>query len=98
MTENEKSGVFGKPEEKDIDRLTSMHHKILDTTFAEVVTEKEMIAFLRARDALQKQIPKKPIDIFGTFYECPECECDILRVDGYCHNCGQKLDWRYQDE
>ena len=56
MTENEAFGVFANPEEKDLDRLTSMHHKILYSKLAESVTEQEMIAFLRAKDALKKQL------------------------------------------
>lgn len=62
MTENEAFGVFANPEEKDLDRLTSMHHKILDTKFAEIVTEQEMIAFLRAKYALKKQLSEHPVD------------------------------------
>ena len=52
----EEWGVFGNPEEKDIDRLKSLHHKILYSKLAEIVTEQEMIAFLRAKDALKKQL------------------------------------------
>lgn len=62
MTENEEFGVYANPEEKDLDRLTSMHHKILDTKFAEIVTEQEMIALLRAKDALKKQLSEPDIE------------------------------------
>lgn len=55
-------GVFGEPEEKDLDRLKSLHHKILYSKFAEIVTEQEMIAFLRAKDALKKQLSEPDIE------------------------------------
>ena len=91
-------GAFGEPEEKDIDRLTSMHHKILDTKFAEIVTEQEMIAFLRAKDAVRKQIRKPVKNPYGTSYiwkagYCPVCDCGVTERWDYCQCCGQKLDW-----
>lgn len=55
-------GVFGEPEEKDLDRLKSLHHKILYSKIAEIVTEQEMIAFLRAKDTLKKQIQRNQVD------------------------------------
>ena len=54
----EEFGVFGNPEEKDLDRLESLHHKILYSKITEIVTEQEMIAFIRAKIALKKQISK----------------------------------------
>lgn len=48
-------------------------------------------------DALEKQIPKKPImrkDVAETYYICPECEWEVDKFDdNYCSDCGQKLDW-----
>lgn len=55
-------GVFGEPEEKDLDRLKSLHHKILYSKIAEIVTEQEMIAFLRAKAALKKQLSEPDIE------------------------------------
>lgn len=91
-------GVFGEPEEKDLDRLTSMHHKILDTKFAEIVTEQEMIAFLRAKDAVRKQIRKPVKNPYGISYiwkagYCPVCGCGVTARWDYCQCCGQKLEW-----
>lgn len=49
--------------------------------------------------ALEKQIPKKPLeqqlnvndDLIGL---CPICkEMWVIKYKGYCANCGQKLDW-----
>lgn len=93
-----KWGAFGNPEEKDLDRLTSMHHKILDTKFAEIVTEQEMIAFLRAKDAVSKQIRKPVKNLYGTSYiwkagYCPVCGCGVTARWDYCQCCGQKLEW-----
>ena len=63
-------GVFGEPEKKDLDRLKSLHHKILYSKIAEIVTEQEMIAFLRAQNALKKQLSECPfLNSGGNFYE-----------------------------
>ena len=42
--------------------------------------------------ALEKQIPKKPIDRC-MFKECPTCNEIEIAGCGYCPSCGQKLDW-----
>lgn len=43
--------------------------------------------------ALEKQIPKKPIDKI-MYLECPACG-DVGILDcGYCPVCGQKIDWQ----
>lgn len=98
----EEFGVFANPEEKDLDRLTSMHHKILDTKFAEIVTEQEMIAFLRAKDAVRKQIRKLVKNPYETSYiwkagYCPVCGCGVTARWDYCQCCGQKLNWENHD-
>lgn len=50
-----------------------------------------------ALEALEKQIPKKPImrkDVAETYYICSECEWEVDKFDdNYCSDCGQKLDW-----
>ena len=52
-----------------------------------------------AISALEKQIPKKPLldCIFPSgvkWYLCPACNHNgIEKVGGYCHACGQALDW-----
>ena len=52
-------------------------------------------------DALEKQIPKKPImikDTAETYYICSECEMEVDRFDdNYCSDCGQKLDWTKEE-
>lgn len=55
------------------------------------------------REALEKQIPKKPINE-ECYYICPCCRDDLgvsdddifiyeLSMPKYCSNCGCKLDW-----
>ena len=60
-----------------------------------------------AIQALEKQIPKKPIEYEDKFYACPICKNVLLhkwkkyntelmdKSNGlpYCLCCGQKLDW-----
>ena len=49
--------------------------------------------------ALEKQIPKKPIELdkWGEYYECPICNKYAVDNLGckykFCRECGQKLDW-----
>ena len=60
-------------------------------------------AFETAIEALEKQIPKKPINE-ECYYVCPRCRDDLgvsdddifiyeLSMPKYCSNCGCKLDW-----
>ena len=55
-----------------------------------------------AIDALEKQIPKKPIHMHKNYY-CPICKEDGWMMwddaipndmDKYCGICGQAIDWR----
>ena len=45
-----------------------------------------------AIEALQKQMPEKPIDRC-MFMECPTCHNVEIANCSYCADCGQKLDW-----
>ena len=66
------------------------------------------VAFEIAIEALEKQIPRKPIEDTANLtdfkiFHCPICNKRIVsRLDGewiagrpqkYCDNCGQALDW-----
>lgn len=60
-----------------------------------------------AISALEKQIPKKPIEYEDKYYACPICQNPLLykwerystklrkKSDGlpYCLGCGQAIDW-----
>jgi hypothetical protein len=54
-------------------------------------------------EALEKQIPKKPLPIITDDNEyicsiCPICQQRAVEVtDLYCMVCGQKLDWGNED-
>jgi len=60
-----------------------------------------------AREALEKQIPKKPIEIEVPSehkLQCPTCynryffKNSIFNKDyNYCDNCGQALDWSEEE-
>lgn len=57
--------------------------------------------------ALEKQIPKKPVEYEDKYYGCPNCNNPLLhkwrkynteledKNNGlpYCLNCGQSIDW-----
>jgi hypothetical protein len=55
-----------------------------------------------AKQALEKQIPKKPIkdDLSYSGYKCPACDSNLYRLRSHnvcktpcCIFCGQALDW-----
>ena len=53
------------------------------------------------KKALEKQIPKKPIETehFDFFnYECPICEGGLYHEQQYCDECGQALKWGEEDD
>lgn len=53
-----------------------------------------MKALDMAMNALEKQIPKKPIKHIAEqdWYECTACGAYDVYEQGYCDECGQKLD------
>lgn len=53
------------------------------------------IAFEKAIEALEKQIPKKPI--VGDVLYCQNCSAILIDDNNYCKNCGQKLKWGGDD-
>lgn len=54
------------------------------------------------REAMEKQKPEKPSEVCGLFggiaYNCPYCGGDVRYLSNYCSSCGQKLDWREENE
>ena len=74
-------------------------HSARERNFAVYITE----ALNMAIEALEKQIPKKPINE-ECYYICPRCRDDLgvsdddifiyeLSMPKYCSNCGCVLDW-----
>ena len=79
--------------------------KTIQVAIAEVEWEYPLdysVAFKTAIEALEKQIPKKPVvvdeeyifekDEWEKDYECPSCG-NPYADDSFCSCCGQKLDW-----
>lgn len=71
-------------------------HSRKEKHFAIKITE----AFQMAVEALEKQIPKKPLNPCGRYYgkakggSCPICGASTNSVTyTYCRKCGQALDW-----
>ena len=55
-------------------------------------------AFENAIEALEKQIPKKPISSKYEQISCPNCSVSLVYClhsykASYCEECGQRLDW-----
>ena len=72
--------------------------KMLENSASSIVVEEAVDV---AIDALEKQIPKKPLHMHKNYY-CPVCKEDgwILwddaipnDMDKYCGKCGQAIDW-----
>ena len=60
-----------------------------------------MTAKHEAIKALEKQIPKKPIE--KEFHNMPHCSCPICEgglyyEQEYCDECGQALKWGEEDD
>lgn len=80
--------------------------KILEIAKAEVEWNYPLdyaVAIATAIEALEKQIPKKPIslgeDIDRDVGQCPNCKeiIDTYEDYKYCSDCGQAIDWRDEE-
>ena len=67
-----------------------------DLCYAQGNTGEHIKSIEIAINALEKQIPKKPMFNGTNWYRCVN-GCEIhkkqFEKDWYCPNCGQKLDW-----
>lgn len=57
-------------------------------------------AYWAEEEALEKQIPQKPLDFGDKAYLCPICRrnnfydgTETLNKTNFCNYCGQALDW-----
>lgn len=59
----------------------------------EIKASKFITALKMAKEALEKQIPKKPI--IKDWMNCPSCNwgLELLKGTRHCPKCGQALDW-----
>lgn len=70
-----------------------------------IIPQKRAEALDVAIQALEKQIPKKPIKSekqvvrYVNTYYCPTCESGITgtSIAKWCYHCGQKLDWNDEE-
>lgn len=60
-----------------------------DVVYNITLDEKEAIEM--GIEALEKQIPKKPVR--GSEMYCDECGNVVKSYENYCDCCGQRLDW-----
>ena len=49
--------------------------------------------------ALERRIPKKPINIASITYipACPQCKGTVTTYEKCCEHCGQALDWSNEE-
>ena len=72
----------------------------------DILTVRDCIWLKTAKEALEKQLPKKPFErhhAIDGLYEvkwglCHTCEEVISDDKKYCPNCGQAIDWSEEDE
>ena len=60
-------------------------------------------ALQTAMQALEKQIPRKPIEKSPWVYHCPSCDSQdiedvFIKKFNFCLDCGQALDWSDNDD
>lgn len=91
--------------QKEIEELKE-RIRLIDKDYKDDATEYRKV-LETAIEALEKQIPKKPIDYEDKYYGCPNCNGVIMfkwekyptrindRKNGlpYCLCCGQAIDW-----
>lgn len=55
---------------------------------------------LKIKEAEIKQIPMKPYNISKTaeLFVCGRCDQCVYSFQNYCEICGQKIDWRKEDD
>lgn len=73
--------------------------KTIQVAIAEVEWEYPMnysVAFETAIEALEKQIPKKPVEVRNEIV-CPTCKT-LVGSSPYCRYCGQALDHSGTDD
>ena len=86
--------------EEAIKHLQNLKFKFMDE-YVDYDTTAE--ALQHGREALKKQIPKKPLENEPMWAVCPNCKGSIHKdniwehiVEGdttFCEHCGQALDW-----
>lgn len=66
---------------------------------------KEHCEIALAIDALEKQIPKKQVNVYAKYipdkltgFKCPTCGSEITGTGYYCWNCGQHIKWDFGKE
>ena len=65
--------------------------EIDDTLSDELLKQRADIHELIAKAVPMEAIYKNPKH---SEYLCPICHCHIVAETHYCHNCGQRLEWR----
>lgn len=75
---------------------------VLERASGKLTLERSRIeALSKAIEAIEKQIPKKPLHMHKNYY-CPVCKEDGWMLwddaipndmDNYCGKCGQAIDW-----
>lgn len=70
----------------------------------QAMKECELTIGMTLKEAIEKQIPKKPTDFSGRHWgkaiggNCPNCNSAVNSKEyRYCRNCGQALDWGQEE-
>ena len=104
MTNAEAKAKIKKLLMAEIDRLPSHYDaEIAEQVYSDTAKFNELLELNKiVCNALEKQIPKKPIDnIEQEWFECPTCgRAVVLYHNGKRHHCrcGQSLKWEDEDD
>lgn len=87
---------------------------VVDDAIIEVIGCMEEVEQYRAlgtveelKEAREKQVAKKPIDIMNLIIDevdgieigsCSVCEMELFKGQSYCSNCGTKIDWSEEND
>jgi len=66
----------------------------------QAMRECELTIGMTLKEAVEKQIPQRPLDFGDKAYLCPNCRrnnfydgTETLNKTNFCNYCGQALDW-----
>lgn len=86
MTPDDYRFLYGKLESSKVPK--DIHEKIME---GEELNEEEET---RIKTIIEKEKPKKPIEIAGYGMICPTCKLRYIKMkDTRCERCNQKLAW-----
>ena len=74
--------------------------KVVKEGVEQAMRECELTIGMTLKEAVEKQIPQRPLDFGDKAYLCPNCRrnnfydgTETLNKTNFCNYCGQAIDW-----